>query len=141
MWGKDGTGVVIDVKGTARATEPKNALVFGVTRRACEKIGLRYVVADDIPPTLLRNIQWLAGYKTPPAYPGVAEVLRATVTAPVPVDEAAALTAHALRTIPPMVLPGLFHACWAGMLSIDLSEPFSMSTCVGPAGLYPRTTT
>jgi hypothetical protein len=138
IWCQDGTGMVLDVKGTARASESRNALVFEVTRQACNQMGLEYVVARDIPATLLRNVQWLAGYKDPFLSPGVANALLAAVTEPITCDEAAFRAAVALRIIPPMVLPGLFHLCWTGALSIDLTEPFSTQTCVGPAGLYPR---
>ena len=132
-----GSDLVLDVKGTARAADPKNALVFDVTRLACMQMGLDYRVATDIRMTLLQNVQWLAGYKTPALLEGSTGTLIGQVTHPVSCQEAASRAARSLGTVVPLVLPTLFHLCWRRALSIDLSEPFTGRTQVGPAGLFP----
>lgn len=138
VWRDNGEGVVLDVKGTARAARPGNALVFGVTARACEQMGLRYRVASDIDPVLLRNIEWLAGFQaTPFDAAGVADAARALVAEPLTLDAVVGALRADLGLPAATVLPVVFHLLWRRELSVNLSVPMSGQAVLGGAGIIP----
>lgn len=125
----DGSADVIDVKGSARAGTPANALVFGVTARACEAAGFGFHVANDIPGVVLENVRWLSAYRHVPQQ---ADTIGAHVLAAVSgavglagvIDQAAASSgAHPLR-----VKAVVFSLLWEGNLVCNLSIPLSSHT-------------
>lgn len=127
----DGTGEVMDVKGSRRAALPDNALVFGVTRRACAQLGFSFTVAQDIPPVVRANHRWLAGYRF--ATDRVAELGPFVLNAAewgmalnelwADVSQRASCPVARMKAV-------TFHLLWAGLLHCDFTTPLSGTTVI-----------
>lgn len=122
----DGTGVVIDVRPDGRIDED-DALVFALTRDACDAVGWEYRREGALDPVLAANLRWLAGYRHPrclnPKWSG--RVLGRFA-------EPSPLLAGVREVGDPIaVLPTLFHLLWSGILSADLvAAPLSGTSTV-----------
>ncbi|MFF3459784.1 TnsA-like heteromeric transposase endonuclease subunit [Streptomyces sp. NPDC002730] len=100
----DGSAVVVDVRADERI-EPKDAKAFEVTRLACGQAGWGFERVGMPEAVLLANVRWLSRYRHPRCLHGpVADRLRATLPAPVPLMVGADAAGDRLET-----LPALFH--------------------------------
>jgi hypothetical protein len=127
----DGSGVVVDVRADDRIG-PRDAAAFEATARACEVAGWQFRRVGAVPPVLLANVRWLAGYRHPRhAGQVTAPVVRGVFGAGVPLIEGARLLGD-----PVAVLAGVYHWLWRGELLADGLErvPLSMATMVSVSG-------
>lgn len=128
---RDGSAEVIDVKGSRVAARPENALVFGVTGRACKAMGHEFRVAIEVSKVQLKNLRWLEGHKSAPVRTDVIgadilDVIDVGMTLGNLVETVADLhQEHPLR-----VRGVVFHLLWARLLHVDLNVPLSSSSFV-----------
>ncbi len=127
----DGTAEVVDVKGSARAETPGNALVFGVTARLCAYAGFGYRVATDIPTVTLNNVRWLSGYRIPPQQAGaIAPHVLAAGAQVTAFEDLLGKAVARSRQHPLLVKATAFHLLWTGALQFDLALPLRSGTAV-----------
>ena len=127
----DGSAEVVDVKGSRRASLPDNALVFGVTERACREMRMAFRIAGDIPPVTLANHRWLAGYRF--ATERVAELAPPVIDAAEHSKALHVLVQHASADSgehPARIKTVIFHLLWAGLLHCDLNVPLNGTTTI-----------
>ena len=121
----DGGVSVVDVKPKA-ATSERDRSVFSVMSEACAEIGWRHRVCHEPAPRLLRNVEWLSGYRRPLCHdPRIAEVLLAACSSPTPLGEV--IAAHPVAE---QARPVLFHLMWQQQLVCDLDARLSDSSLI-----------
>lgn len=119
----DGTATVIDCRPDDRI-KPRDAAVFAVTARACERVGWSYQRVGALPGVEAGNLRWLAGYREERfAVAATVDRLRAAFAVPRPLLSGAGWCGP-----PTSVLPVLFHLLWYHQLTVDLSAPLSASS-------------
>lgn len=83
----DGGVSVVDVKPKA-ALSDQDRSVFSVMSEACAQVGWRHRVWHGPAARLMRNVEWLAGYRRSLCHdPGIAESLLAACSSPIPLGE------------------------------------------------------
>jgi hypothetical protein len=114
----DGQGVLADCTGRAELSRHQRS-VAAMVGEICATVGWRYWVLGPVGPMYRRNVTWLAGYRHPRHHGGrlLAAALQEAFAEPAPLGDG-------VRRIgdPLVVLPGLFHALWAGRLAADLAK-------------------
>jgi hypothetical protein len=121
-------GVVVDVRpdGLVEAVDEEK---FDATARLCGELGMGYRRVGDVPPVLMANLRWLAGYRHDRACDAT---LAARVRAVV--EEGKRLRIGAVVEAvgdPVAVLPTVFHLLWSHRLIADVAATvMSMDTMV-----------
>ncbi|MDL2344790.1 TnsA-like heteromeric transposase endonuclease subunit [Deinococcus sp. MIMF12] len=124
--------VVEDVKPAQFHGSPRLQRAFKAAREALGPIGVGFNLWAPPEPTVVRNVQYLAGYRRVPA--GLREhlgpILAALRERPHGLMELAARVGPA-----PLVLPVIYHLIWNHRVAADLSRPLSLETTLSPAPL------
>lgn len=129
---QDGSVCVMDVKPAAKLSLPKVRDSLGWSRRVIEKHGWEYRVLSEPDPTVLANVQFLAGYRRASQFDGD-EVTRAAAVLNNPQT-----LGEAVRTVTPITGDARFarslvlHLLWNKQLRTDLSELLSSTNIVEP---------
>lgn len=128
---------VIDVKPVRRADKPKTQKVFDLTRKACEEAGWGYEVMSEPDPAVFANVEWLSGFRRPPAILDKARnsmLEYASDPLGTPFGELVGrLAADCPKGYPEALYrPVVYHLLWERVLTADLSVPLSDTTTVRP---------
>jgi hypothetical protein len=116
----DGRASVVDVKPRARVSE-RDRVVFAAVREACAEVGWSHRVRHEPAALLLRNVEWLAGYRRQVCdNPRIARVLLGACYSPTPLGEVAAA-----YPVAEQARPVLFHLLWRQRIACDLSMRLS----------------
>lgn len=122
---KSGLRVVEDVKPARFHDSAKNRRAFDAAREALPSIGFSFELWAPPEPTIVRNVQYLAGYRRVPA--GLREYMRPILAALR--EGPRTLAALADETGPaPFTLPVIYHLIWNHRIELDLSCPLSHGT-------------
>ena len=117
--------VVEDVKPAQFHGSPKLQRAFEAAREALAPIGVEFRLWAPPETTVVRNVQYLAGYRHPPS--GLTASLEAILAAlrqrPHTLAELAERTGPAALT-----RPVIYHLIWAHRITADLSQPLSQTT-------------
>ncbi|MGX9687366.1 TnsA-like heteromeric transposase endonuclease subunit [Deinococcus wulumuqiensis] len=120
-----GKRVVEDVKPARFHDSAKNRRAFDAAREALPSIGFSFELWAPPEPTIVRNVQYLAGYRRVPA--GLREYMRPILAAlregPRTLAALADGTGPALFT-----RPVIYHLIWNHRIELDLSCPLSHGT-------------
>lgn len=112
---RDGTTLVLDVKGALAADREDNRLVFSLTASVCKEAVLAYRVAAEPDPVVLANVTWLDGYRRqPPHTADAAQALLHAVRRRRPRRAVVERAAQVTGPHPLFVRPVLFHLIWRG---------------------------
>lgn len=114
---------MVDVKPPGHLIKPVVAQTFAWTRKAIEERGWSYEVWTGVTPTLLANIQFLAGYRR-------RRLFRVEVVERMSAPDLMGLTvAEAISRqdgYPPEIArSALMHVLWRQHLTVDLSRALS----------------
>jgi hypothetical protein len=121
----DGAVSVVDVKPKA-AMSDQDCSVFSVMNEACAQVGWRHQVWHEPAPRLMRNIQWLAGFRRVFCHDlKIAEVLLAACSSPTPLGEVVAT-----HSVAEQARPVLYHLMWRQQVTCDLNDRLSDSSLV-----------
>lgn len=126
-----GARTLIDVKGARRAAEPRNQLVFGLTKDACDRLGWSFRLATEPAPAYFRNVRFLAGVRhrrfgMPLDGPVAALAGEIAARGGMRWVDAEALLAS---DVAPWLLPRVVaRALWCHMIEADLTVPISGAT-------------
>lgn len=121
----DGSRVVEDVKPARFHHTARNVRAFEAAREAMSSIGVAFELWAPPAPTVVRNVQYLAGYRRMPA--GLREYMR-------PVLAALREGPHTLDVLsrvagtPALALPVIYHLIWHHRIGLDLTQPLHLST-------------
>lgn len=122
--------VVEDVKPAAFHNSPKLQPAFSAARAALAPIGVTFALWAPPETTLVRNIQYLAGYRRPPG--GLRAYLEPVLAALR--ERPHTLAELAERTGPPaLTRPVIYHLIWVHRVRLDLTQPLSHSTLLSRA--------
>lgn len=120
-----GKRVVEDVKPARFHDSPKNRRAFGAAREALTSIGVGFELWTPPEPTIVRNVQYLAGYRRTPAR--LREFLRPILAAlregPMTLSALADGTGST-----PFTLPVIYYLIWNHRIGLDLTCPLSHGT-------------
>jgi hypothetical protein len=116
----DGAGSVVNVKPRARVSE-RDLVAFAAMHQACAELGWTHRVCHEPSALLMRNVEWLAGYRRPVCHePRIAEVLLAVCASPTPIGEVVAA-----YPVAEQARPVLFHLMWHQQIACDLDRRLS----------------
>lgn len=122
--------VVEDVKPARFHGSPRLKRAFDAAREALAPVDVTFNLWDKPQPTVVRNVQYLAGYRRPPA--GLREYLGPILAALR--ERSHGLTELATRVgLPPLVLPVIYHLIWNHRIALDLSQPLSRNALLSPS--------
>ncbi len=123
----DGGAVVVDCRPVDRRG-PRDWAKFEATRVACAEVGWEFRLVGAPDAVVVRNVRWLAGYRTPRhRVEPVASGLREVFAEPLVLMDGAEAVGD-----PVAVLPVLFHLLWSHDLEVDVSVPLHAGTLVSP---------
>jgi hypothetical protein len=114
----NGAVEIIDVKPRRFVRVERNVRAFKACAQAVTQMGWAYGVRSEINPVLLRNLQWLSGFRRAPASLQEYGPLIVSVTKK-PVSIAAVI--QQVDGNPLLVRPVLFYLLWTSILKIDLA--------------------
>ncbi|WP_052195265.1 TnsA-like heteromeric transposase endonuclease subunit [Deinococcus radiopugnans] len=124
--------VVEDVKPVQFHGSSRLQRAFTAAREALGPIDVSFNLWAPPEPTVIRNVQYLAGYRRAPA--GLKEYLGPLLAALR--ERSHGLLELATRVGPaPLVLPVVYHLIWNHRVAADLSRPLSLETTLSPAPL------
>lgn len=117
--------VVEDVKPAQFHASSKLQRAFAAAEEALAPIGVRFNLWVPPEPTVVRNVQYLAGYRRAPTglKKHLGQILTTLRERPHPVMELADRCGPA-----PLVLPVIYHLIWNHRIAVDLSRPLSLGT-------------
>lgn len=122
---KSGQRVVEDVKPARFHDSPRNSRAFRAAAEALPSVGIRFELWAPPEPTVVRNVQYLAGYRRTPAT--LSEYMRPILAALR--EGPRELAALADETgLAPFTLPVIYHLIWNHRIGLDLSQPLSWTT-------------
>ena len=126
-----GPDLVVDVKPTRRAAEPKTKRVLEVTREMCGEVGWDYeVFTGEDEPVFVANVEWLSGFRRLPLM--FNEVSRDVMS--VARDGGATIGKIVGESSPPALSrPVIYHMLWRQSLSADLSNTLSDESVIHTA--------
>src|SRR6266704_1302444 len=111
---------IVDVKPKA-AMSDQDRSVFSVVNEACALAGWRHRVWHEPAPRLMRNIEWLAGYRRALCHdPRIANSLFAACSSPTPLGEVVAT-----HSVAEQARPVLYHLMWQQQIGCDLTARLS----------------
>lgn len=117
--------VVEDVKPARFHGSPKLQRAFSAVREALAPTGVEFNLWAPPETTLVRNVQYLAGYRHQPA--GLTTSLKGILAALR--QRPHTLAELAERTGPPaLTRPVIYHLIWARRITADLTQPLSNRT-------------
>ncbi|PZH09163.1 transposase [Streptomyces sp. NTH33] len=121
----DGTAIVVDCRPAERR-KPRDWAKFEATQAACDQVGWEFRLVGAPDAIVVRNVRWLAGYRTPrhrvePVVSGLREVF----AEPLSLVDGATMVGD-----PVAVLPVLFHLLWSHELVVDVSVPLHAASLV-----------
>lgn len=119
---QSGGMTLVDVKPSELVDREVNRKLFRWTDEACSRLGWGYEVRSEPDETFLANLQWLAGYRRPPAlidsYAG--ELVSACSGGSQKLGDLMGFVGNQL-----LVRPVLFHLLWRRILSTDMTSLLS----------------
>lgn len=116
----DGSALLADCPVSAGAGGVRARQAEAVLMDACAQVGWSYRRLETPYRKVAANVRWLAGYRHPRhrGGEGVQAAVRDAFVRPRPLMEGVRAVGDPLA-----VLPCVFHALWAGRLSVPLSAP------------------
>ncbi|GBF03901.1 hypothetical protein DAERI_010073 [Deinococcus aerius] len=124
--------LVEDVKPAVFHDSPRLKRAFDAAREALTPIGVDFQLWAPPPPAVVRNVQYLAGYRRMPhgLHTYLEPVLAALRERPHTLAELAA------RTGPPaLTRPTIYYLIWQHRIHLDLTQPLSHTTRLAAAPL------
>ena len=117
--------LVVDVKPRDRLDDPKVVDTFAWVREALREKGWQFEVASELPPILLENVRFLAGFRRRP------------YVSPAALEELHAMNRDGMRfgdvlrhieSSPPLARAALLHMLWSHEVTADLNEALTDKT-------------
>lgn len=122
--------VVEDVKPAQFHGSPRLQRAFNAAREALAPVGVDFRLWAPPETTVVRNVQYLAGYRHQPA--GLTTALKGILAALR--ERPHRLAELADRTGPPaLTRPVIYHLIWARRIAADLTQPLSNQTLLSRA--------